>query len=769
MATVPLAAVTLANASEDALDLGVFVNGTADQSAVNRAGNRLRTLMYYQRRFEEALAAIGYEPAVAYTAGISLTRASQTVTYNGATYAPLATAIPFTTSGTFETAKFRLVQGATVEQIQDLINDLQSGLGSDLVGYLGLGDGGTLGTIGENVVERPANYGGISDGVTNDTAAVQDLKDQALADGRPVMVPDNTLHQVDLNGVLRVPTVWYEPREVDFAPEYQQRAFRGEAIIIDAEGDSTQKGALPSDTSQTAVDNAPARLQFILRAYFGNANIVVNNNGVNSASIRQMLEGSPPYSVPFEQRIAASAAQIVYCNHCINSAQIAQANGSLQQFKKDWHEVIKIVRKYGKTIIMSTPTPILPAPAGLGELFKPETQKQYVEMMRQVARETGTMLVDNYEYAARRIASGNTTTLAEVPDAIHPPNAGYAANGNNYAIPMVGQANHLDSTRCFLPSFSGSVIATNATAKPVPTSRTGGLLITSDGANRSVRIPVVVEEAGLDVYVAIGIWPSGASTASVWVDNVQVSDRLSFFTGFKNDAALSFIHDHEIRVIEDAMPGLHFIELKGGAPLAFSHVRTRKTRKRKYFNFAAGLNIRNTVLEDFTHSNTEANSVFLFDDIPTSRLTGFEAEIRAFIPANTGVVFNGSYAIGALDTNVVRAYPGYIVGADTDGFLSVWENQAGVNVKLLTTDFKPQFVPTTEVPLPYEYLSPRILVKQYAPDGTYTKGRIELIVNGASKGFATAANPYFGGLMGTWNNTAGEEFGVYRVSIVTHG
>lgn len=56
---------------------------------------------------------IGYLPPVQYAAGISMTIGVQQVEYGGVTYAPLLAALPFTTSGTFETAKFRVVQGVT--------------------------------------------------------------------------------------------------------------------------------------------------------------------------------------------------------------------------------------------------------------------------------------------------------------------------------------------------------------------------------------------------------------------------------------------------------------------------------------------------------------------------------------------------------------------------------------------------------------------------------------------------------------------------------
>jgi lysophospholipase L1-like esterase len=767
---MPLPSVqTLNNANEDALDLGVFVNGTAVQSAVNRAGNRLRTLLYYQARFEEALARIGYEAPVLYSAGIALTRSTQTVEYQGKAYAPVVAALPFTTSGTFETANFRLIEGATIEALQTLIANLASGAGADLVGFLANGDGAILKTVGDTLIPRTVNYGGVSDGVTDDTAAVALMKAEALVDGKPVLIPDNTLHNVDLNGVLRIPTVYYDARDVDCSQEFMARAYRGETIFIDAEGDSTQYGANVLNLAAQVARPSPEWMQYVLRQFYGNNNITVNNNGVSSSSIRQMLEGSAPYTVPFETRVASSAAAVIICNHCINSAQIAQSNGGLQQFKKDWHEVIKIARKHGKTIVMATPNPILPAPQPLGQLFKPETQKQYVEVMRQVARETATLLVDNYDYFTKLFAGGNTTTVAEVPDGVHPADAGYGRNGLNYTIPFIGQVNHMTSTQNFIPAFSANVAGTDMGAVVVNGNRTGGAMITSDVANRSIRIPVVVDEAGLDVYIAVPLWASGATVASIYVDRVLLTDKFSFRSAFKNGNFM-FIHDHEVLVLEDATPGLHFIEIRANATIGFHHIRTRKTRKVKTFKYFAGVNYRQKLIEDFEHANQAPDSVVLFDDIPTPRnfARGYEAEFRCFFKRNTGIVFNGSYAIEPSNSSIVRAWPGYIVGADADGFLTVWENQGGVNVPLLNTGIPSLFVPSDADPVPTEDLSARYQVIFSAPSTTYPNGRLEVIVNGASVGIATLQNPYVGGLLGTWNNTTTPGGDIVRIYSITY-
>ena len=73
------------------------------------------------------MASIGYQPPVAYGAGISITARTQTVSYAGQVFGPNLADIPFTTSGTFESTKFRLISGVTAA-------DLAAASGAALVG-----------------------------------------------------------------------------------------------------------------------------------------------------------------------------------------------------------------------------------------------------------------------------------------------------------------------------------------------------------------------------------------------------------------------------------------------------------------------------------------------------------------------------------------------------------------------------------------------------------------------------------------------------------
>ncbi|KPU94695.1 hypothetical protein APR50_10455 [Variovorax paradoxus] len=100
------------------------------------------------------LGSIGYQPPVPYAAGLSMTAPNQTVSYfNGvstSTYAPIATYLPFTTSGSFEVAKFRLIQGVSGA-------DLGASSGSLLVGTQAPGTGSASMTVGDALDLAPVD------------------------------------------------------------------------------------------------------------------------------------------------------------------------------------------------------------------------------------------------------------------------------------------------------------------------------------------------------------------------------------------------------------------------------------------------------------------------------------------------------------------------------------------------------------------------------------------------------------------------------------
>lgn len=127
----PVGSVDPKDLYDNAQNLDNIVNGS-ELSYEDRLGVPRRSLAGIDAAAEAVLSGLGYAPPVTYAAGISLTLTTQTVEYNGEVYAPKLSALPFTTGGTFDPAKFRVIQGV-------LAADLAATGGSVLVGY----DGGT--------------------------------------------------------------------------------------------------------------------------------------------------------------------------------------------------------------------------------------------------------------------------------------------------------------------------------------------------------------------------------------------------------------------------------------------------------------------------------------------------------------------------------------------------------------------------------------------------------------------------------------------------
>ena len=110
-----MSAITVTDLNNAQLDVNHIAAITASSALTitDRFGNNKKTLAGIAFDAAARLASLGYMPPVAYASGLSMSAANQTVSYASNAYAPIVSALPFTTSGTFETMKFRLIQGVT--------------------------------------------------------------------------------------------------------------------------------------------------------------------------------------------------------------------------------------------------------------------------------------------------------------------------------------------------------------------------------------------------------------------------------------------------------------------------------------------------------------------------------------------------------------------------------------------------------------------------------------------------------------------------------
>lgn len=183
---------TLAGLDADA-ETRKIARDTAEATArALRDNTEATALANRQAAADLVLAAAGYAPPVLYAAGISLTLKTQTVEYAGNAYAPKLADLPFTTSGAFETAKFRLIQGVAAV-------DLAASGGSALVGHLPSGVGAlpvTAKVFFDQFVS-PEHFGAVGNGIANDGPAVLAALKAACVSGKRFMGKGGATYLVD--------------------------------------------------------------------------------------------------------------------------------------------------------------------------------------------------------------------------------------------------------------------------------------------------------------------------------------------------------------------------------------------------------------------------------------------------------------------------------------------------------------------------------------------------------------------------------------------
>lgn len=178
----PIGSTDARDLYDNAQNLDNFSNGSA-ASYTDRLGVIRRSLAGIEATADGVLNGVGYQVPVTYASGISLTLTSQTVDYNGVIYAPLSSALPFTTSSWgADSVKFRAVQ----------VTD------ADLITYTPAGTGAVATTVqqqlrniqGWTVNVKDAPFYAAGNGIDDDTAAIQAALNAAA--GKRVYFPAGT-------------------------------------------------------------------------------------------------------------------------------------------------------------------------------------------------------------------------------------------------------------------------------------------------------------------------------------------------------------------------------------------------------------------------------------------------------------------------------------------------------------------------------------------------------------------------------------------------
>lgn len=121
-------ATALSNAEADCLSLEHVINDPSTApDVVTRLDRQIPPLAKVIASAEitavsMVAASAGYEPPVIFGTGLSITRPSQTVYFGGETYAAVPTAVPFTTTSTFNPAQWKLIVAKNILSRTELKN-----------------------------------------------------------------------------------------------------------------------------------------------------------------------------------------------------------------------------------------------------------------------------------------------------------------------------------------------------------------------------------------------------------------------------------------------------------------------------------------------------------------------------------------------------------------------------------------------------------------------------------------------------------------------
>lgn len=303
------------------------------------------------------------------------------------------------------------------------------------------------------------------------------------------------------------------------AAQVANKLAAGVTPTISAVGDSCMLGADVTNLANQNPINPPNQLTLALSFLYG-INVPVANRAISGSTLRQLISGSSPYAMTFEQMLSAGGpdenALVIYCNHGINdSAQ----NLSIDQYRLDLVEFVRLCREKGKVPILVTPNPNFPMAGGLSEI-QSKRLANFVNVMRSVADKLGCDLVDQNRYFSDSFNVFKPTEL--FPDGIHMSTDAYRQAGFNLAIPLIC-VNTITNVGD-VSGFSGTTYydnLTNTRQMQSQPSRTGKILSGNFPASgdEGVNFPVVLGK-GQEVVSFIGLQFFDAANCNMYCNGV---------------------------------------------------------------------------------------------------------------------------------------------------------------------------------------------------------------------------------------------------------
>lgn len=539
--------------------------------------------------------------------------------------------------------------------------------------------------------------------------------------------------------------------------------YNGGTVNIECFGDSTMLGIDPLVLVSpfTAATPTPAKLQLFLRDYFQNSNINVANKGISGTNSSQMLLGTDGSGSTFDSKMAISNADVVICNHGINDCQ-GPATLPLD-YRSNLIQFINTCRQYGKIPMLQTCNPMFAVPT-LGTTSKATRLKAYVQIQKDVAEETGTVIVNIYTVVESFIRSGDYRVLDAVPDGVHPTNIVYRIIGQTLATPFVYPQPGLSAANQFMSCIEGTVIQTPSTAPLIAEATRTGFQQISDAINqpKSTRILVKIDEPGLDLWLAYPIWSGGLTSVGVGLDQAVAVGNINQQSAISLTGS-EYVQDHEVCVARNLTVGLHVLSLSSGsgaAALGFSYIRARRSAGKKSFtrSTVTGFDRQRDLSggQNVTSFSNGADAVVLWDDLPVSRLIsgeGIDITFAATFAKDTQFILHGVNTAPPSGAVAMKPRMGVGVGcAASTGFVTVYQ-LTGENTYTATAVNAADFSAVS---------------KQYRLVIAAGTQNLQVFANGSSLGTVALTTPYLGGFLGLRSNVSGSSPTISDLRVVEH-
>lgn len=336
-------------------------------------------------------------------------------------------------------------------------------------------------------------------------------------------------------------------REVYRCAQWENQIKKGNLPVIYCGGDSTFWGATVGNLGAQDPNNPPASLGVALNLIFG---VTINpiNIAISGSTLRGFMSGTDGSGSTFEEKLKGSLsnANIIFCNHGINDAQL---DLDISVYRQDLYDFVELCRRYDVTPVLVTPNPN-PILLIINE-SKSKRLYEFVKIMREVAFQLEVELVDQFYWFSQ---SSNKIKMNEiVPDGAHLSSAAYRQAGFNLAIPFIScglLSNEGDSVGLNQTSwYDNGTISRQIQQRPdINGTRCGATLsFERNGANYvGLNYPVILDKPQECVSMIGLLWGSGARS-TVTINGISAIHKIHQEKSYGDLDYLNWDAEYKIR------------------------------------------------------------------------------------------------------------------------------------------------------------------------------------------------------------------------------